>query len=268
MENASNDTFCKFAVLVSDNVTKELQNDISSLSKKYKNCSVDIVDMSNQFTDAYVPGWSSAMYYRLNLPEILKDEKRCVYLDGDTMVRNDITDMFKIKMDDYYIAGVRDFNVYINGSSSHYLNLGIDSLETYVCSGVLIMNLEKMRNDNLQEKLKKVVSENNKKKSFKFPDQDALNSACFNHILCLPLKYGALAHTDFTKSYEESEYAKWASNEQDWEEGRTDPTIVHFTGDKPWYVIYSNLCQEWWNYANKTEFKNIISEKYKPTHKI
>ncbi len=171
--------------------------------------------------------------------------------------------MLEINMDNYYIAGVRDFNEYINKKSTHYKNIGIPNLDSYVCSGVLIMNLEKIRNDNLNSTLNKLISENDKNKTFKFPDQDALNVACYGHILALPFKYGALAHTGFSTSYNESEYAQWASNQKDWDEGRTDPHVIHFTGEKPWNKIYSDFCKEWWNYANITVCKKEISEKYK-----
>lgn len=263
MKNKNADTFCKFTVLTSDNVTEKSKEQIKTVCNEYPDCTINIVDMGQQFSNSDEKFWSKAMYYRLNLPQILKDEKKCVYLDGDTMVRKDISDMFDINMDNYYIAGVRDFNVIINKDSKYYQELGIPNLNSYVCSGMLIMNLEKIRNDNLNDTLDKIIAENDKKKSLRFPDQDALNIACYGHILALPFKYGALAHTDFEKSYSANEYAQWASNKNDWDEGRTDPHVIHFTGDKPWSKIYSNSCKEWWYYANLTQCKKEISEKYK-----
>ena len=263
MENANKNTFCKFTVLTADNVTQEDKEKIKTVSNNYSNCSISIIDMGQQFSGSVKGGWSKAMYYRLNLPEILKNEKKCIYLDGDTMIRKDISDMFEIDMNNYYIAGVRDMNIFINKESSYYNVLGIPNLDSYICSGVLIMNLEKMRNDNLHEILDKLITENDANKTFKFPDQDTLNAACYGHILALPLKYGALAHIDFSKSYSESDYAPWASNPKDWDKGSKDPSIIHFTGTKPWLSIYSDFCKNWWDYAAKTDFKKEISEKYK-----
>lgn len=263
MKNKNANTFCKFTVLTSDNVTAQDKERIKSISDNYSGCSVNIVDMGQQFSNSEERLWSKAMYYRLNLPEILKNEKRCVYLDGDTMVRKDISDMFDINMNDYYIAGIRDFNVFINKDSTYYKDIGISNLNSYICSGVLIMNLEKMRSDNINSALDKLIEQNDKNKTFKFPDQDALNIACYGHILTLPFKYGALAHTDFKEPYNKNEYAQWASNQKDWDEGRTDPHIIHFTGEKPWSKIYCDFCKEWWYYADLTPCKKEISEKYK-----
>ena len=262
MENCNENTFCKFTVLVSPEISEEGQNKIKSIEKNYSNCNVNVVNMGGQFDSSEVRFWSRAMYYRLNLPEILKEEKKCIYLDGDTIVRKDLSTMFNLDMSNYYIAGIRDINCYINSTSDHYKLLDIPNLNSYVCSGVLIMNLEKMRNDNLNQVLEEIIKENDVKKTLKFPDQDALNKACYGHILTLPFKYGALAHAGFDYSYEESEYAQWASNKKDWDEGRKDPTVLHFTGDKPWNNNYSKFCEEWWMYADTTECKAEIHEKY------
>ena len=262
MENAKKSTECDFTVLLSGEITDGEKEKFKSVEKKYSNCKVNLVDMSGQFDSSEVRFWSRAMYYRLSLPEILSDEKRCIYLDGDTIVRKDLTEMFNLNMNDYYVAGIRDFNEIINSTSEHYKVLGIPNLNSYVCSGVLIMNLEKIRNDNITAVFGDLVKQNDTNKTFKFPDQDVINKACYGHIFTMPFKYGALAHTDLTTPYEKNEYAKWASNKKDWEEGRKDPTVVHFTGTKPWVQVYSGLCKEWWNYAEKTGFGNEIKNAY------
>lgn len=263
MENADKNTNIKFTVLLDKSVSDAEKEKLKSL-EKYKNCSVNLIDMGKYYENSEVGFWSRAMYYRLDLPNILKNEKKCIYIDGDTIVRHDLREMINIDMSNYYIGGIRDFNILINNESQHYKKLGIDNLNTYVCSGVLLMNLEKMRNDKIVDTLKKLVEKNDKEKIFHFPDQDALNKACYGHILTLPFKYGALIHTELDNSYENSEYAKWASNEKDWEEGRKNPVIVHYTGPKPWTIVNSSLTKEWWHYADKTNFKNDIHEIYKP----
>ena len=262
MENADNDSLCNITILISKGVSKEDKNKLKSIEKNYSNCKVSLVDMNNQFENSEKNFWSTAMYYRLNLPQILNEEKRCIYIDGDTIIRKSLTEMYSFSLDDYYIAGVRDFNGYINSESSYHQTLDISDLNSYICSGVLIMNLEKMRNDNLNEVFEKLVEENNSKKIFGFPDQDILNKACYGKILCIPFKYGALVHTNFENSFADSDYAKWASSEEEWEEGRKDPVIVHFTGPKPWTSLSSRFSNEWWQYAEKTNYKNEIKRVY------
>ena len=174
MENSNKDTFCKIIILISKGVSEKDKSTLKSIEKKYNNCKVNLVDMNNQFENSEEIYWSTAMYYRLNLPQILQNEKRCIYIDGDTIVRKDLSEMYNLNLDDYYIAGVRDFNWKVNSESNHYIALEIPDLNSYVCSGVLVMNLEKMRNDNLSETFKKLVEENNDKKIFHYPDRKSV----------------------------------------------------------------------------------------------
>ena len=262
MENSAKNHFCKFTVLLSNEVSEQDKAKLKSVEENYKNCTVNLVEMNQQFANSEVRFWSRAMYYRLNLPQILKDEQKCIYLDGDTIVRSDLKSMNEIDMTNYYIAGIRDINCYINKESDHYKLLDIPNLDSYVCSGVLIMNLEKMRNDKLDVVLEDLIKENDINKKFKFPDQDALNKACYGHILTLPFKYGALFHAGLNEPFAKSEYAQWASNKTDWEEGRKKPVVLHFTGDKPWVKIASDFHKEWWTYADKTNFKDEIHARY------
>lgn len=264
MENLHSDNFCKFTVLISDNVSDRQIKKINTVKNNYKNCDINIVNMGEKYNNSEISCWSKAMYYRLCLPEILKDETKCIYIDGDTIIRKDLTDMFNINMDNYYIAGIRDMNYAINPDSTHVERIGIPDLNSYVSSGVLIMNLERLRNNNMTQKFNEIIkkNDNSEHKFLEFPDQDTLNIACYGNILDLPFKYGALIHTIFEDSYENSEYAQWASNKHDWDEGRTDPVIIHYTGEKPWTNVKSDFYLEWWTYADKTNFKSKIDHWY------
>lgn len=234
VESANNHTFYKFVILLSDNVTQEEIEKFKTFDENNKNCSVQLINMQDQYNNSIIGGWSKAIYYRLNLPELLMNEKKCIYLDSDTMVRKDLYEMYSSNMENYYIAGVRDYNGSVYEGSNYCKVLGIDNLNTYVCSGVLIMNLEKMRNDGLMKKLQDAIEENDKNNKFSYMDQDILNSVCFGHILTLPYKFGALVTIAYWDDYyNKDDYIRWTSNEKDWQEGQ-DPTIVHFTALKPW----------------------------------
>lgn len=262
MENLNKNTFCKFTILLSEGTTETDKENLRKIQKRYSNCTVNCIDMGKQFENSEVGFWSRATYYRLSLPQILKEENRCIYLDGDTIVRGDLSCMNDIDMSNYYIAGVKDINCYINKDSNYYEVLEIPNLDSYVCAGVLIMNLDKIHKDGIDVTLDRLIKENDLNKKFKFLDQDALNKACYGGILKLPFKYGALAHVGLDQEFVESEYAQWASNEKDWEEGRKNPLVLHYTGVKPWVKIIDGFYQQWWDYANMTDCKEEIQTKY------
>lgn len=266
MENANKKTFCKFYILHNEINDKDKEK-LNSISSRYRNCTVNLVDMKNEFSNSYLGGWATPMYFRILLPDIIGDQNHCLYLDGDTIVRHDLKDLFKTDISNFYIAGVRDWNGYINKDTKYYDFLGIKDLQSYVCSGVLLMNLEKMRNDKVCSKLKDLVSQNDKNdkdKKFHFPDQDAFNKGCYGYIKPLSFKFGALTHA--INNDNEKAYIEWIrSSQSEFDEMKNDPTIVHFTGGKPWSKIHENVkkfCEEWWKYAEKTGYGKEISEKY------
>ncbi len=281
MENLNKDTHCKFTFVLAPNVTGEDKERINSLKNKYKNCSVNLVDAGDAFRDSEIGFWSTAMYYRLKLPEILKDEKMCLYIDSDTVIRQNIAPLFNTDMRNYCAAGIHDMNKgHIYKGSEYSKVLEIDNVDSYICSGVLLMNLEKIRNEGYDTKLMDWVEKNcsNNKGEGKaaYPDQNAINVVLYGKILNLPFKYGALTHVNFELPYEESSYAQWVSNKHDWEEGRKNPAIVHFTHQKPWTDANFNtikFAEEWWKYARTAdctddEISGIFDGKNFTYHKL
>ena len=262
MENADKKTFCKFYILHNEINDKDKEK-LNSIYSKYRNCTVDLIDVKNEFTGSWEGRWSTATYYRLLLPNILKNQNKCIYIDGDTIVRSDLNELFQTDMSNFYIAGVFDGNE--DKDMEHWLKtLEFKDLNSYVCAGVLLMNLEKMRNDNLEPTFKDLVSQNNKDKKFRLLDQDILNKVCYGKIKLLPFKFGALTH--IMNTYREKHYiSELGITENEFTNQKSNPAIVHFTGGKPWNKIHEHVkkfCEEWWEYAKKTGYEKEISEKY------
>ena len=72
------------------------------------------------------------------LPILLPNINKIIYLDGDTITLIDLKEMYDIDMDNYYYKGFLD---YLKDSFNPHNNL-------YLCSGVLLINLEELRNEN------------------------------------------------------------------------------------------------------------------------
>lgn len=101
--------------------------------------------------------------YKFYLPEILYDLEKIIYIDGDVIVRDDLTELYNIDMGDNKLAAVKD----ANGLN----NKKIDEGYFYFNSGVMVMNLGKMRIDGDVARLKKYRAEGLNK----LMDQDAFN---------------------------------------------------------------------------------------------
>ena len=253
LENANNDTQIKFYIMVTDDFSESNKRKVQKITDTFKNCNIELINMGNSFKEFYLGHWGPAMYYRLKLSSLLKHENKCIYLDGDTLVLKDLKDMYNFDIVGYYVAGVADYyrNYYEYGR-----NLGISNMDRYICSGVLLWNLDKMREDNVEDKflqfLKK-TSENGKK--LLCPDQDIINLVCYDKILDLPFKYGALSGIIGCKRYAGSLFRILSKKE--WLEAKDDPVIVHFAAaKKPWKrkVIFGDIC-----YKYRDELNNILN---------
>lgn len=102
---------------------------------------------------------------RCFLDQILEEDK-ILYLDSDTLVLQNIQDIWYTNIHNNYLAAVRE--------NSHYYN-----------SGVMLMNLDYMRKYNSSQKLLKVLNS----RVLQFPDQDAINLAFEGKIRNLPYKF-------------------------------------------------------------------------------
>lgn len=125
-------------------------------------------------------------YYRYLLPEILVDCDKVIYLDSDLLIRCDVKELWDIDVSQHYLAGVNEIDI-INRFPDHKLKLGFNLDELFINVGVLICNLQKMRQDKIThhlftetERLKDIIL---------FQDQDVINIALKGKIAELPLAY-------------------------------------------------------------------------------
>ncbi|MGQ7384572.1 glycosyltransferase [Streptococcus suis] len=155
-------------------------------------------------------------YYRYLLPEILVDCDKVIYLDSDLLIRCDVKELWDIDLSQHYLAGVNEIDI-INRFPDHKLKLGFDLDELFINAGVLVCNLQKMRQDKIThhlftetERLKDIIL---------FQDQDVINIALKGKIAELPLAY------NYTVEAMEKDLL-----------GLDEIKIIHYnsSGAKPW----------------------------------
>lgn len=119
------------------------------------------------------------VYATLFIPELLSDEDRVIYLDSDTIVVGSFKDLIGIDLKNNYCAAVLDVPL-----PNFKDKVGFSSQDNYYNSGVLLMDLDKLRKDNIQDKLVASID-----KQVKYADQDVLNIVLKGRILTIPPKY-------------------------------------------------------------------------------
>jgi lipopolysaccharide biosynthesis glycosyltransferase len=263
LKNSNVDTRYDFYLLVSPNFEKRYKYFILELGDQY-GCKINFIDMGSAFADSPLgSGWPAPTYYRLLIPGLLPNCKKCLYLDTDIIVRHDLAELFNTDLKDCYIAGSDRYAVI---DEFEYLSsINLDSTKYYVNAGVLVMNLDLMRRDNLQEKLVSTVKHGvDGKKAFMWPDQDALNIICRGRMKILDLKFNVspgildviLNAGDFLSKMKEF------YGEKQFGEACNDPLILHFAGRKPWETHVSTLDYRWWEICRLSPFYEEMLYKY------
>lgn len=241
---------------LSKTAEKILEKSLSNSSSK-----INYLYVGDWFNDnkLHIEHISKATYYRLLLPKLLKNVKQCIYLDGDICINNDIQKLFQIKLkNDEYIAGVKAPGIQLKrrGKKERMKILGIESLDNYINAGVIIINLDAIRNNNLFDKMIELS-----KLDLPVQDQDVLNVSCYNHIRILSPIYNSMPHLFY---YRKKRLSKlYSLNEID--EAICNPIIIHYADKyKPWKYYNVNNSDKWYYYYEELyndKLKNLKNAK-------
>ena len=236
--------------LSSDNV--KFLNRMSSNTTKIKFITVEENPCSSIDTShAYV---SKTAMIKFLLPRILKDLDKVLYIDGDVLVLKNIVEMYETDISDKYAAVVLDFTAM--EKHKHHIDL---KMPTYFNSGMMLLNLERMRNDNITDKL----IENKLNDKFRiYMDQDALNLSFAGKIKVLSPKYNLMKANLNYPIQELSQFFK--IDVSDMHKIMKTPVILHLTNIvKPWNSIEAPCFKEWYFYLKKLPNSPLKSEKIK-----
>ena len=122
--------------------------------------------------------WSYMALMKLALTKLLPDEDRVLWLDCDTIVDDDISDLFETDMGNNWFAGVREYCKCVDG---------VD----YINAGVLMINLAQLRADKADDALIDLVNT----KPLELPDQDAINQFSQGKMVFLASDYNVCTFT-------------------------------------------------------------------------
>ncbi|MBD2605195.1 glycosyltransferase family 8 protein [Scytonema hofmannii FACHB-248] len=170
-------------------------------------------------------------YYRLFIPELLPQKfDKAIYLDSDMVVTGDLEELWNIDVGDNYVLAVQDdHQLYISISDAleTYNKLGIPLDYKYFNSGLLVMNLEKWRSENIGKKIIECM-----KREHLSNDQDGLNAVLAGKWQELHPKWNQMPRIYEYSSWKDSPFPEPVYNDL-----LHQPQIIHFsTLPKPWYA--------------------------------
>ena len=167
-------------------------------------------------------------YLRILLPEILPHLERVLYLDSDTVILDDITELFEYFNPSYSVMACLDayenFGCELNGLSN-LKQYQVHKLSPYYNSGVLLLNLRLWRENRWSEIILEFAEKN--PDALKFSDQNPINIILHKHIISLP------GHWNAQSIHPEVILGKWKLPFQP--QNYDAAKIIHYTTEyKPW----------------------------------
>ncbi len=191
-----------------------------------------------------------AAYARILLPDLLPDVECCLYADCDTFFIAD-----PAELDDCAQGSCALYGHAIPRNNLEQLDLkwlrseGVDlSAACYICSGFMVMNLGRFRDEKLSERCLAFLDEHPDSLT---ADQCAFNVACEGKIGLLPEGWGAFVDESMRNGY-----AK----------------CVHFAGAVPWRIPNSwqfycgdnRFFEVWFRFAEMFGGERGLARRYQP----
>lgn len=210
---------------------------LSEIKEKF-NIKIELINF-NDIMDKYIKKdcpntntiFSNFCFGRLMLADVIKEDK-VLYLDTDTIVRKDISNLWNYDINNYYVAGVKDYGIIRDGT---YERLNIK--DKYINSGVVLFNLKLIREDNIIEKWFHIINT----EKMKYPDQDAMNVVCTHRELYLSSMYNVI----------------WTVTVQ--VENPSLIKIYHYAGKKTPWVADKHYAEEWYD-SYESFYQEIVKK--------
>lgn len=276
IENADKHYNYEFIIMES-RMSQFVKDRIGQEFSKYSNVIIKFINPRNIIgkIEFHLPNYySEETYYRLFMQTIFQFYTKLIYIDVDTIVLQDISQLFNINVENCLFAATLNA-----GTVPHYKNnwkvrgvlwrdyltkqLKMKNPNNYFQAGVLVVNVPELRTFDLQNKALKKL----KALHPVLVDQDILNGVCEGHVKRISLRWDFL--DAFRKEWKTDEWIDYLEpmDREDYIEAAQNPYIVHYAGQylRPWKNTQIKYADIWWKYARKTSFyEELLMGLHKP----
>lgn len=262
-------------IILSDLISDEHKNRLISQIKAINHISIRFFEMNQYLSKENLeiePHFSKSTFFRLKLPSILPEYKKILYIDPDVIIREDISEIFFINLNNCYAGVVRCLNTMehrlanlVVGIPYSYLTyedyfinevgLKKNDLDNYFNAGFMLLNLRKIREDNLEEMFLMLFSQ----KNYFLVDQDILNKSFNNNIIFLEQRWNVV-HLCKSRAISQLPY----KYEVEYQKALERPAIIHYAApyNKPWLNESVPFGEIFWVHARKSPYYEILLKKF------
>ena len=237
--------------LISDRVSEENREKFRLLAQRYGRTIefLDMSDSSERLEAAGAPKWcgSYAAYGRLfAVGQIEEELDRLLYLDSDTVVTADLSELYSMDLEGAVCAMAQDALCY-----ALYKHIGHRRDEPYYNSGVILFDAAAWKRQGCEAAVFPFIASHGAQ--LNFPDQDTLNAILKGKIKRLDVKYNFFVQF-LTLGIEENYYVysldkkpHYYSREEMTRAGRSAAIYHYSTGEKPWLKDARCALAELWD---------------------
>lgn len=229
--NAKKDTFYDIYILfLEERLSQENIEIIEKIKEVFNNVDFHFISVENKFQNFRTVRYITIdAYVKFLIPELLKDLDKVIYVDVDIIFDSDISELAILDFNES-IAAVR---IPVGNISEKYLKSINVNPKNYFNSGVIIMNLRKIRQkDIVNKKILPLIGT-----KFDHVDQDIFNIAFQKDTFYISSIYNYSADRIF--------------NDIETHLPTDNIAIYHYTGQKPWREIVP-FGDIWWEYYRKS----------------
>lgn len=203
-------------------------------------------------------GWNSIVMSRILWDRFLPEEvNRIIYLDGDTIINGNLTDLWNTDLNNCILGGCIEATV----DYKRRKELGMENIP-YINSGVLLIDRNAWRINKAEQRILDFYKENDGR--LFAPDQDAINGALKGEIYYLEPKYNFYniywfyPYKFLKKLMKGTTYYSLNT----YQDSLDHPTIIHYLGEeRPWRKGNHHKFRKLYvKYSKKTPWKNEPQE--------
>jgi len=266
---------CSIIEHASDNHNYDLIVFERSITEENKRILKDFVERDNislRFTNPmpilqqysnlkFPPHYNLECYFRLTSPFILKNYDKIIFTDVDLVFQQDIANLYKININNA-LGACQDlvYCSFLDTPGLDYTDYATKELELknpykYFNTGVMLLNLDYFRQNQISEKLLDMANE----RQYRILEQDILNKFFKEDITYIDDAWNFPTMNPM--------YLKFMENLQEeyklrYKKAHDNPYIIHWAGRaKPWLDPNTDLAYVWWQLARRTPYYEVILQR-------
>lgn len=242
MENASKDY--KYVIhIMNTDICEEMKQVLFSMSNenfeiRFENVTDYLESVSEKLPirDYY----SKTTYYRMFIAEMFPEYDKAIYIDSDTIVLGDISELYHHDLGENYVGAANEQVMIQEDTYGEYVEkvLGIDRYH-YFNAGLLLINCNEFRKNHVLDQFVELLHMYN---FVVTQDEDYLNLICKNRIFWLEQQWN-------TEVFGNIAYGE-----------ETFKMIHYIMVSKPWHYEECRYQEYFWKYAKDTPVYEEIKE--------